>query len=759
MSFRRIAVIGLILLVSGCGRSHEDLLREGRELQGEGNLRGAIVLYKNALEQNPGDAEARFLLADCYLAADRFDLSEKEFRKTALQDPSRAEVRLRLAELYIRTRRPDAAIAELNGFRKARGDDPKALDLQGRALLLKKETAGAELAFRRALQIDPGMRSARLHLAEALARGDRDGEARRILNALLVEDPQNIAACRLLAHLETADGKIDAALDWYRKIRKLDPQNGEAAYHMGLLLLEKGDTAGAARVAAELLKANPALPEGLRLRGLVHFVKEEFEQAVADLTKTVEGRNDLTALYFLGLSHLKLGRNEQALNQFQRFLDFRPDAIQPRIMIAAILLRQKRVDDAVSELERVLEADKENAAAHTLLGNAFLSRGDFDRAMTQFDRALAIDPDLPEAHYRKGLFKFSRGDFESGEKDLARAVTVAPDLPDSRLLLALRYLQRGNHGEAVRLLERGLRGESGDALLYNYLALAHFARKDPDKGVQCLLKAKELRPDYLTSYYNLAGHYLQRGEPERALREYRAALARRPGDLKPLLAAAEAAGRVGTEQALDMALSLFRSGGEWGRTDMRLAVVHAGLLERRGRFREALAAYEKIAAGSGPHPGTLFAMGALHDRLGEREKALGYYRRILEKEPDFTPALNNLACLYAERPADRPEALELARRAYRLEPENPWILDTLGYILLRTGRGDEAEPILKKAAARLPGSPTVLYHLALAYRDRERGTEAADILRRALALGSFPEAEEARTLLAGLSGTGKGKKP
>lgn len=758
MYFRLVAIAALILLAAGCGRSRDELLREGRQLQGEGNLRGAIVLYKNALEKNPGDVEARFLLADCYLAAARFDLSEKEFRKTALQDPSRAEVHLRLAELYIRTRRPDPARAELDAYSRMRGDDPRGSDLLGQALLLKRDVVGAERAFRRALQLDPALHSASLYLADTLMRTRRDAEARQLLSELLRRDPRNIPACHLLARLDTAAGEIDGALGWYRKIRQIDPANAEAAYLTGLLLLEKGEIAGAEKVAADMLRGAPAGPEGFQLRGLVRFVKEDYRDAVVHLTKALEGRPDLTALYFLGLSHMKLGGTEQALNQFQRFLDYRPEAVQPRVMVAAILLRQKRVDDAVRELDRVLKVDGRNAPARTLLGNAYLSRGDYELAMAEFDKALAIDPSLPEAHYRKGLFSFSRGDFEAGEKELARAVAAAPEIPESRLLLALRYLHRRNLPEAVRLLEGGLQGKGEDALIYNYLAVAHFGRNLPEKGVEALRKAKEINPDYLPSYYNLASWYLRQGDSGRALREYQGALGRRPGDPAVVLAAAETARQIATPQALDMALHLTESAGELRRGDLRVAAAHAALLEKRERWQDALAAYREIETRSGGNPGVLFAIGTLHDRLGDKEKALGYYQKILSREAEFTPALNNLACLYAERPAERSRALELARRAHQLDPENPLVLDTLGYVLVRLGKGEEAVPLLKKAALRLPESPTVHYHLALAYFERRREAEAADALRRALALGAFPEAGDARLLLAGFSGNGKGKR-
>ncbi len=60
-------------------------------------------------------------------------------------------------------------------------------------------------------------------------------------------------------------------------------------------------------------------------------------------------------------------------------------------------------------------------------------------------------------------------------------------------------------------LQEGLTGGESDAVLHNFLAAAYFAERRNDAGVASLQKAKELKPDYFTPYYNLASFYaLQR---------------------------------------------------------------------------------------------------------------------------------------------------------------------------------------------------------------------------------------------------------
>ena len=149
-------VLGLILWLGGCtGSGKEELLAEGVELYGKNNYRGAIVLFKNALDQDPSFYQARFLLADAYLQSGRFDIAEREFRKVAHQAPDYPGLPLKLGELYIQLNRPEEAAGAVTPYLQQHPDDPRALRLLGIARALQGELQEAQHHFRRALAIDP----------------------------------------------------------------------------------------------------------------------------------------------------------------------------------------------------------------------------------------------------------------------------------------------------------------------------------------------------------------------------------------------------------------------------------------------------------------------------------------------------------------------------------------------------------------------------------------------------------------------------
>src|SRR5262249_41903499 len=113
-------------------------------------------------------------------------------------------------------------------------------------------------------------------------------------------------------------------------------------------------------------------------------------------------------------------------------------------------------------------------------------------------------------------------------------------------------------------------------------------------------------------------------------------------------------------------------------------------------------------------------------------EAVALYRRIVQIYPRSVPALNNLAMILAERPADRAEALRLIDDAINIAGKDPGLLDTKGAILVYAGRSREAVPFLESAIREAEADPRHHFHLALAYRDQGKTEEARSQLRTAL---------------------------
>jgi Flp pilus assembly protein TadD len=114
-------------------------------------------------------------------------------------------------------------------------------------------------------------------------------------------------------------------------------------------------------------------------------------------------------------------------------------------------------------------------------------------------------------------------------------------------------------------------------------------------------------------------------------------------------------------------------------------------------------------------------------------------RRALEIEPEQPQILNHLGYSLVERGEKLPEALMFLERAAALRPDSGAIVDSLGWAFFKLGRTPEAVTELERAAALLPTDPVINDHLGDAYWTAGRWREAEFQWRRALSFDPTPE--------------------
>ena len=173
------------------------------------------------------------------------------------------------------------------------------------------------------------------------------------------------------------------------------------------------------------------------------------------------------------------------------------------------------------------------------------------------------------------------------------------------------------------------------------------------------------------------------------------------------------------------------------------------LYQVKRNTEKAISQYEKILERQPRFTQAYIALGTIYDAMGNRAEARSMYEKALEIDPNFAPAANNLAWLLLQQGDDPHGALDLAKRAAALAPDDPHVADTLGLAFIVNGMYGNAIVELRNATEKMPDNPTVHYHLGLAHFENGDVDEAQEILRKALRISqTFPEKEETRILLA-----------
>lgn len=877
---QKLFILFILFFVVSCGgQTKEELVKEGDRLQQSGNYRGAVVLYKNALEKDANYLEARFGLANAYLESGDFDRAEKEFQKVLLQNPPQTEILLKLATIYIQQNQPEKALLELDKFHSNNHETVDSLVLYGKAHGASGDLSSAENLFKKALALDAKSIAPRFNLAKVYLQKNDLNQAKAYLQEIISIDKKEIPAYYLLANIEARQGQREAALKIYQDLVQVDGKQIQAIYMSGILQMDLGDLEGAKASVDQLLTKFADRPEGSRLNGLLLYRQGKYEEAKVALENSLQKQQHLLTYFFLGLSYYGLEQYELALNQFQKALDLSPEFERARILVAMTLLKQKRLDDAIIEIQKVLRTNPNNAYAHNILGSAFLANGEYDKGMEELEQATELDPTLADAHMKRGIFHLAKGEGAQGEADLVKAVEAAPEVMNSRLMLVTHYLRQKNYSAAIQALQEGMDGSKADALLNNYLAAAYFSQKKPEEALAALEKAKKINPDYLTPYFNVASYYASQSDYPKAIAEYQQVIAKDKQNLRALLGMAalynvqgdqaatdkmyQQIEATGTEQGfvaaaqyqlkkqnvketlatVDRGLEVFKTSAQLlelkgglhlqqkqfteaesafttlsgvsperghsllvrlylasGQADkaqklidgllssaadkdypyllssglllsqkkmddavnvltkgiaavknpLRLQMQLGRLYEQQDQFQKAEQLYQRIVETSPKFSPAYTSLGFIKERSGQKGDALEFYKNALKYDKQSVPALNNLAYLLADNFGEEKEALNYAMNAYRLQPNDPRIMDTLGYILVKNKRAKDALNLLDKAQQLLPDVPAVGLHLAMAKLQLGEKNAAKVLLEKVVVNGDANDVKQAKALLKSL---------
>lgn len=560
----------------------------------------------------------------------------------------------------------------------------------------------------------------RLARAELLFRAGRIDEASSEIATAAAAAPQNADVLRLQGRVELAraDREPDAmatATAAFERLRSADPEDLESLLSLGQLYLATGRAGLAADALAEAARLRPGHPG----------IESLLERALDSTPDPAQAERILRD---------RLAREPETLGQ--------------RLELADLLARRGAHGEAVAVLEAAPPSQASLLDVRRRLALELFLDGRIERAHAL---ALAIVAEWPG--YGGGRLLLARIEAAYGrfvEAEAALAPLLGPGLrPPAVEQLQLRILEAtGRIEAAAAVVQAGIdrfvaQGRTAEAAAATLDLARLWARHDRwDEALASSRRAVDgAEPKVASAALALAAAAL--GE----LRRFDEALELLGG---PDPARVEvAAHRVG------LLLDAGRSGAarrEAGRlldgapaADVELAGIYAA----RERWDEALPLLERAAAREPDSLDLEFRLAVALERSGRVEESIARFRRVVERAPEFAPALNYLGYLWIEREESLEEAVALVARAVRLDPDNGAYVDSLGWGYHRLGRTAEAIEALERAARLLPEDPTVLGHLGealLGAGERERAIEA---FRRAARLVG-PEAEAAARRLAAL---------
>ena len=240
---RTIAILFMTALLIGslasCSQNDQALVTEAKQYQQKGDIKAAIIQLKNALQKNPDNAEARYLLGTIYNATGDPKSAEKELRRALNLGMSPARVLPDLGQALLAQGQFQQVLDETKQI-SGEKESPEISSLRGNAYLILGKIEESKASFERALKNKPDFPAALIGLAKhALVERNMDA-ATRFSEKAIAKNPQNIDAWLFKADLLRAQGKIGPALAAYDQTLKLQPDNVSARISKAYLEISTG---------------------------------------------------------------------------------------------------------------------------------------------------------------------------------------------------------------------------------------------------------------------------------------------------------------------------------------------------------------------------------------------------------------------------------------------------------------------------------------------------------------------------------------
>ena len=427
-----------------------------------GQLDKAVAALPPELETEGKDAAMLAVAGQVYLLRGEVDHAQRLF----------AQADITLVNALLQRKEIDRALEAIAAWEKKRPDDLTAPFLRGRALLLKKDTAGARKAMERVLAIDGGY----------------------------------FPAIELLAQLDNADKRPEDARARLDAVLKKNP--GDVQAHVSLFKLRIANGATADEQAKLLRTAVAAAPQSAVLRLLLveyHLRNKQPKEALDVAQQAVAAIPDDARLTdALGQAQTANGDHLLAQSSFRRMASLQPKSPVPYLRMASDHLAQKDLAAAAQNLRKALELQPGLVQAQQGLVALALADKKPAEALALTRTMQKEQPKSPLGYQMEGDLHATTKAWDKAAQAYRAGLAQAPDSTDLAVRLHNALTSMGAKDEAARWSANWLRTHPKDPTFALYLGDRALASQDLQGALQQFARVTEMQPNNAAAFNNLA---------------------------------------------------------------------------------------------------------------------------------------------------------------------------------------------------------------------------------------------------------------
>lgn len=448
--------------------------------------------------------------------------------------------------------------------------------------------------------------------------------------------------------------------------------------------------------------------------------------------------------YRAALGHMRRGELDKAVAQLEASCKANPASFEAWAELATICQLTDRIPAAIAAYEKAMAIAPERSLVYAKLAGLYLERGQDGKA---FD---LIRKGFKKAEDPESLATVCRdfGGMRAGTNDSAGAIAcfefLAGNAPSRQqeysYMAGLLYDSIKQPAKAAELYAAATRGTNGVPDAFVRLALPHTEAK-PQHAIDILEQGRKVFPDSPEILFLLGTLYDKTGSDAKASEAFarasksdpsvadsfvRLALIEVRQDPKKARATLEtAARRMPNQPVILYALAQFSYAEKQYKEAADLLGRTVSLMKEAGHTNIGERLY--------------MSYGSACERAGRTNEAVTVFEECISRYPKHAEALNYLAYMWAEQGTNLETAATYAQRALRIEPENGAFIDTLGWILFKKQRYQDALEQLEVANLLEGDDPTILDHIGDTHKALGNIQKAVSFWKRSFILNPSEE--------------------
>jgi len=476
-------------------------------------------------------------------------------------------------------------------------------------------------------------------------------------------------------------------------LRSRDPRLAE---HATRVAVEAKRADVALRTAVLWTEVSPAQPAAWETRaamelssGQADAAREHFEQALAlyasDLGRGYARIADILSAH---------SDRDAAVSIMNALIAKHPDSAEAQMGGARLAARVNRADDSLAAVERALalRPDWEDAAVFKL--RLLIAIKQFDRVDAWIDSYTREYPRAKRFQEAAARSLLDRGENEKAREQFKRIARAFPDDPDALFAAGLLAVDARDFTEGEEFLRQTL--------------------KVSPRNDQARMHLGQIAAD--TKKYDQALGWYEAVEDPQLRFEAR-------------LRAALVVAASGDVESARLRLRALDPADE--RQHVQVVLTEEQILREAGRMKEALDLMNAAVDAAPDNTQLLYARGLLAAQMNLLELHERDIRKVIAKEPRNAHALNALGYTLADQTSRLEEAQKLVAEALKIKPDDPFILDSMGWVQFRLGNLQAAAESLRRAFA-MREDPEIAAHLGEVLWAMGERKEAREIWKRAL---------------------------